>query len=225
MAKKLSGIEGLRVPRTIACQAVSPEDVLRIAAEHEIDTPFLIRESGQHGGNTLLKIDGRDEAGLLHRLAYDGRDFYITEFVDFRSPDGYFRKHRAVVVDGKPYMRHVIVANDWKIHAAQRQWMEERPELMEEESFEMSQFENELKPVIEPIAQAAAQALKLDFFGIDACFSRDGDAVLFEANPNMNIIRNTRPHMQPYIDLVIDALAELIRRRLGTQREQRPAPA
>lgn len=217
VSKKLAGIQGLRVPRTILCTPESPAEVLEVAEGEQIAAPFLIRETGQHGGNTLLRIEAGDDAGQLHQLAYDGRNFNITEFVDFCSPDGLYRKYRVVVIGGKAFLRHLIVADGWKIHAAQRS--DQHPERDAEELFELANFSSGLSETIQPIADAASKALKLDYFGIDGSFARDREAVLFEANPNMNITYSTRADMAPYVDGPMDALAELVHKLLGASRQ------
>lgn len=220
VARKLAGIDGLKVPAVVRCAPRSPAETLDIAAANGIGTPFLIRETGKHGGNTLLRIEAGDTAGLLNSLAFDGREFYMTEYVDFRSPDGFYRKYRVVVVDGRAYLRQMIISSSWMIHAAQRPEMKQHPERMAEERFELTNYPRELRRVIQPIANAASRALKLDWFGMDCNFSRDREAVLFEANPNMNITRTGRAEMEPYIDGPIDALAELVKKRLKAARER-----
>jgi hypothetical protein len=36
----------------------------------------------------MVKVDRGDDFAALHALPFDGRDFYLTEFVDYKSPDG-----------------------------------------------------------------------------------------------------------------------------------------
>jgi hypothetical protein len=185
------------------------------AAAAGIAPPLLVREVTSHKGETLLRIDDEASASRLHQLAFDGRSFYVCEYHEFRSDDGFYRKYRVFVVDGVPYLRHVVMSREWNVHASQRSLMADFPQLMREELFELQHFATELRPLVEPIAAAAHRALKLDYFGIDCHLSRDGDALLFEANPNMDCYTHRRAEVRPYVDAVFDALAALIRRRLG----------
>ena len=69
----------------------------------------------------------------LEQFPFDGRDFYATEFVDYRSPDGLYRKYRTLMVGGYSHAKHMIAAGSWNIHARERAEMNERPDLVAEE--------------------------------------------------------------------------------------------
>src|SRR5439155_1080338 len=86
----------------------------------ELTPPFLFRQVGSHGGQDLALVGDRDDLDRLEQFALDGRDFYVTEFVDFRSPDGLYRKYRVLVIDGVPYAKHMIASDSWNIHAEDR---------------------------------------------------------------------------------------------------------
>jgi glutathione synthase/RimK-type ligase-like ATP-grasp enzyme len=93
--------------------------------------------------------------------------------------------------------------------------MKQHADRMDEERFELQNFARELRPIAQPIATAAHRALQMDYFGIDCHLNRNGDAVLFEANANMDIIKTGRAEMAPYVNQPFDALAQLIRQRLA----------
>ena len=86
---------------------------------------------GTHTGRVLGLVGNSDEliAGLV-----PGEEHYLTEFVDFRSGDGLYRKYRFVVIGGEVVMRHMLVSDDWNVHASDRgRFMQGRPALVREE--------------------------------------------------------------------------------------------
>ena len=43
-------------------------------------------------------------------------DYYLTEFCDYRSADGQFRKYRFIFVDRAVYPYHLAIGPHWKLH-------------------------------------------------------------------------------------------------------------
>ena len=209
VALKLSGIAGLQMPRTIKLRISEPADIVREASEHQMHFPLIIRVAGSHGGDTTVKVDHADEvARQLRNLPWGGRDLYLTEFVDYRDDDGRHRKMRLVVAGRRVFLRHLIVADDWHLHAQDRD-----DAAAAEEVAALAGFTATLLPRIESTVFAVADALALDFFGIDCSLRPDGRLLVFEANAAMNILHNTRPSPNCWdapIRSIHDALAALL---------------
>jgi glutathione synthase/RimK-type ligase-like ATP-grasp enzyme len=179
VALALADVPNAVVPRTFRIRPVSVADVATQVAEVGLDTPFLFREAGSHGGKGLVLVRGREDAAQLERFAFDGRDFYVSEFVDYRSPDGYYRKYRALMIGGYSHAKHMIAADTWNIHAGERAAMNEFPELVvEEEQLLVEGLPDDLRQTF----NAINDRLGLDYFGIDYGLLEDGRPVLFEVN-------------------------------------------
>lgn len=175
--QRFSGVEGVAVPDLFA--RVRRDDVQRSAPAF----PFIIRPVDSQAGIGLARID--DAAGCAAYLATETADeFYVASFVDYASPDGFYRKYRVIFVNGRPYPYHLAVSPRWMIHyynapMADHAWMR-----AEEERFIdaiESVFDGPRRAALETIAAV----IGLDYFGIDCAIARDGRVLLFEADAAM----------------------------------------
>lgn len=193
VAEALSDIEGVKVPKTIRFHPESPADVRREILNN-FSGPVLLRVAGLHGGQSLIKIDGTDKLEQqLYAFALDGRPYYLAEFSDFKSRDGYYRKCRLAVVEGTPYLRHLLIHDSWMVHRTARAFMARHGQLVNEEREWMTDFYKTHVPVISERVKVIAERLSLDYFGIDCHIDEEGRMLIFEANANMNILVNTQP--------------------------------
>lgn len=194
IAKQLQGIKGLVLPKTIRLCPKSPSDVANAIRAERLSYPVIFRQAGDHGGVSTTLITTESEiTASMHQYALDGRAFYATEFVDYRSGDGLYRKYRIVVVGGKPYLRHMIVSDSWLIHSSSRQFMQAQPLLRHEEAQQINTFEESLAPKIASCIAAISSELQLDYFGIDCHISNNHELLAFEINANMNVMLNNNP--------------------------------
>jgi glutathione synthase/RimK-type ligase-like ATP-grasp enzyme len=213
LSKRLNGIGGVVAPKTERCQLTDPNEIAILAEQLGLKYPLLVRVAGAHGGKTLVKLESPDHVAPVHALPLDGRDFYLTEYHDFRSKDGLYRKYRLVVVNGKPFIRHMIANDDWLIHAADVSFAADKPEMQNEEEELITSFEQSLSPRIEQAICTIHEATEMDYFGIDCGISDDGELVLFEVNANMNVLVNSRPTpnvSEVAIDRIVNALRQLV---------------
>ena len=72
---------------------------------------MLIRPIGTHGGEGVRRIE--DPAELSAMTEQTGT---VTQFVDFRSSDGWHRKYRVVFVDGAMFPYHLAISRHWLVH-------------------------------------------------------------------------------------------------------------
>ena len=210
----LQNVEQLVVPRAFLINPLSPRDVVSQAKENSVTYPFIIRESGTHGGETMLLIRNERDEELMHRLRFDGRDMHLIEYVDYRNQDGLYRKYRFVMVDGTPYLRHMLISEHWMVHASAMKVMEKHDDWLEEETAALEGFDAELRPQVLPALEAIDEKLGLDYWGVDCSFVGDGKVLVFEANCNMNVTRNSsRNHkelMQPYVDKIVLGFKKMV---------------
>ena len=188
VAARLAGTPGLDVPRTERWVMSDAAGLERDIAGAGMTWPVLVRRTGQHGGESLVKLDRAEDLRVCTDLPDPGTSIYVTEFRDFRDPDGYYRKYRLVVVGRQIILRHVLIGHAWLLHALRR-----APETDADEQVRMESFGTDLLPLIQPTVLEIADRLGLDFFGIDCHIDATGRILLFEANACMNILHRTDP--------------------------------
>ncbi|HEX5314510.1 MAG TPA: hypothetical protein VFX38_06355 [Gammaproteobacteria bacterium] len=189
VAEKLSAVPGMLVPRTIRRKIGEPADLLREAAENGIGYPLIVRIAGSHRGATTVKIDRpEDAAPALRAIPWGGRELYVTEYVDYRDDDGLFRKMRIIFVGKQRILRHFVIAGDWQVHRGDRLMQH-----VNEEATMLCNFDSTLLPQLRGTLESIAEAMDLDFFGIDCKLRPDGSLLMFETNAMMNTMYNDAP--------------------------------
>jgi hypothetical protein len=214
VSRVLQGIPGVVMPRTIRFNPRSPEDVFEHAAREGFAVPFIVREAGLHGGKNMLRADRAGDHAPLHVFPFDGRDFYLTEYVGCSDAEGHYHRQRLVVVDGEVLLRGSLYDRDWKVHGASRSYMLQR-ESWDDDRARAQWLESEVIPQAVPAVKEISRRLQLEFYGID-CYLRPGrEMVVFEANANMNILTNDHPQMNPRMDMIKERIRAMLARRSG----------
>ncbi len=187
VAAKLATLPGVHMPRTIRLRIDEPDDIARRAREHGLTWPLIVRVAGSHRGGAAAKID---EPGIikesLRDLAWGGHDLYLTEYVECRDEDGYYRKLRVVVVGREIFLRHLVIDDGWLVHVHDRLLGH-----LEEETATLADFRSGMLPRIAGTVHAIVEAVDMDFFGIDCNLRPDGRLLVFEVNAMMDILNNT----------------------------------
>jgi hypothetical protein len=190
VSRRLAGIDGLMVPKTIRIRGRTGAEV-RAAIDHAgLRFPVLVRIAGFHLGMSLIKVDAPDQLdSVCDDLGPDERSsLYLTEFRDFASADGLYRKYRVAVVGDEIFLRHLYIGASWLIHRA-RTIAGTEPE----ERVFLDSFDPEWVPRLRPMFQEIGRRLQLDFFGVDCNIDSAGNVLLFEANACMKILGYTGP--------------------------------
>jgi hypothetical protein len=189
VSRVLAGIEGLKVPKTIRVRERAPAEVLRAIELAGLAFPVLVRVAGFHLGMTLIRVETADDIEVISRLDRDDRSsLYVTEFCDFGSADGLYRKYRVAVVGTGIFLRHLYIGPTWLIHRARTIAGTE-----EEERAFLDSFDSRWVPRLKPMFQEIGRRLQLDFFGVDCNIDASGQVLLFEANSCMKILGYTGP--------------------------------
>jgi glutathione synthase/RimK-type ligase-like ATP-grasp enzyme len=192
--KNLTHIENLTVPKTFRISPRSPSEIADFIEINKLKFPLIFRQAGDHGGKSTCLFKSVDEiTSNTFSYALDGRVYYLTEFFDFASQDGFYRKYRLAVVGDDFYLRHQIISDDWLIHSSSRLFMNMNPQFIQEEKNCLENFESKLKPLFKKQVKEIISILKLDYFGIDCGLDKDGQVIVFEVNPSMNILINNQP--------------------------------
>ncbi len=215
IATRLTGIDGCLMPRTerFSAAALSGPDAGSVLAGFPL--PLLIRPAGTHGGAEFEMI--RDAGAVADFVARHKADaYYATEFIDFSSADGYFRKYRLVAIDGEIFPYHLAIDSQWKVHHFRTDMAKQRWMRSEEEDF--LRDPGRLFGSRHMVAlQVIRTEIGLDYFGIDCALDRDGRIVVFEVNATMLIHGEGGifAYKQPYIARIKQAFGAMLADRAG----------
>jgi glutathione synthase/RimK-type ligase-like ATP-grasp enzyme len=204
VSKVLAGIPGLHIPSTIRLIATDLTAMDAAIAAAGLVYPVLVRIAGDHGGVSMIKVDAPDKLSELYKLNCYQKAVYVTQFADFVSADGRYRKFRIVVIGDKMILRHMVIGDSWLLHAQRRS---EATESDEEEVLEA--FDREIAPKVRAVCMEIGDRLDLDYFGIDCSISSEGVMTLFEANACMNIMFNSAPSPNMWDKPIADIKAAL----------------
>lgn len=216
VSERLQDIPGVIMPRTRRFRPRSPTEVISEANSAGFEFPFIARVAGEHHGKSMVRLDSPEDLDLLHALPFDGRDFYLTEFVDYRDDQGFYHKQRIVVVDGEPLLRHSLYTDHWMVHASAREFMMQR-ESWEDDIARFEHLSGEVIPSLRDVIDEISRRLKLEYYGIDCCLLPDGQMLVFEANANMNVLHSPNPAARYRVKAIEQKLYDLLTRYSGEQ--------
>ncbi len=184
VARRLAGIESLHVPKVVRLRNPRPGAASAAAERAKLAFPVIARVAGTHMGKIIGLVDSAES---LESACAGRGEFILTEFADFRSEDGLYRKHRLWSFGDRTIFRHLAISDHWNIHVADAdKFMFDRPELVEEEVRLMARPEGDYPDGIHAVFDAVRERIGLDFFGMDFAIDRKGQAILFEANATMS---------------------------------------
>jgi tetratricopeptide (TPR) repeat protein len=218
VSELLGPICGCIVPLTIR---YSKDDVLRAAVRGQaldVSFPLIVRVAGTHGGEEMERVADPAEMELFVSSRNES-EFYLSEFVDYRSPDGYFRKYRFIFVGDDILPYHLAIDSKWKVHhastdMANHRWMQEEEKAFLERpwvAFSASAFE---------ALRAIRTKMDLDYCGIDCAVDRNGNVVVFEVNASMLVhLRNEGfPYKDPAVRRIKAAFAAMLKHKAESGR-------
>ena len=216
MAARLAGTPDARIPRTLRLSADALAQAATSGVLDGLTLPLLVRTAGTHGGDAFEKVDTL--APIAAFVAqHPGSDFYATEYVDYRSADGYFRKYRFICIDGQLLPYHLAIHGGWMVHhfrtdMANQVWMQQ-----EEEAF-LARPHEAFGEAQQRAVLAMAAATGLDYCGVDVGVCPNGDVVFFESNATM-LVHDEKDgpfvFKNPYIARVKVAFDAMIARKAG----------
>lgn len=168
--------------RIADCNAPETLERSREALQSEqIDRPTIVRPVDSHAGKGARRIETTAELrGYLGETP--GERFFLTPWVDYASPDGFFRKYRLVAVDGEIFPYHLAISSNWMVHyysseMKAEQWMRD-----EERAF-LEDWRGVFPAAAATALERLVESLGLDYVGFDCSIDREGRLLLFEADP------------------------------------------
>ena len=216
MAQRLTGIPLCRIPRTVRLAGTALSDAIKGQGDSGFTPPFLLRVAGNHGGEAFDRFD--DWHAVAEFFSRNpGAEYYLSEYVEYRSEDGFYRKYRLISVDGNLLPYHLAIHDHWKVHhfrtdMANQPWMRE-----EEERFLRDPYCVFDGPHQEAL-RAVAAASGLEYCGIDCSLDRGGNIVVFEANAAMLVHEEKDlnfAYKNPFIAEIKDAFEAMLIRLAG----------
>ena len=201
-----------RIGRTqltmLGCQAIAIEAVLDGAT-----FPIIARPVSSHAGNGLEKLESPSEINNYLRKQQDA-EFYIAPFVDYRSPDGLFRKYRIVLIDGIPFASHMAISSHWMIHYLNAGMIESADKRAEEARF-MENFDRDFAVRHAAAFKAISQRTGLRYLPFDCGETKDGRLLVFEVGAGMIVHSMDLPQLFPYKRAHMEKIFQAFHSMLG----------
>lgn len=176
--------------------------------------PFIVRPLDSHAGRDLALLPSAEHtAAYLAQVAED--DFFASPFVDYRSPDGLYRKYRVVLILGQPFLSHMAISSHWLVHYLNAGMESSRRKRLEEANT-MARFE-------ETFALRHASALRqlheragLEYLVIDCAELAAGELLIFEVGTAMAVHAMDSPNLYPYKQAEMQKIFRAFRAMLST---------
>ncbi|MGZ4956906.1 MAG: ATP-grasp domain-containing protein [Methylobacter sp.] len=214
LLKSAPGIEmpiTVRIARQTLQQIADGELPLTdILADGEF--PIIVRPVDSHAGKDLDKIENSN-ALVSYLQNMHNEEFYLSRFIDYRGQDGFFRKYRIVLIDGKPFVCHVGISEHWMVHYLNAGMAESAEKRAEEERF-MIDFDNAFARIHAEAFRAINERVGLDYLGIDCGETADGKLLIFEIDSCMIVHAidpvDIFPYKQPQMNKVFGAFRRML---------------
>ena len=174
--------------------------------------PVIVRPVDSQKGHGLVRA-GEPAALLDYLAARPEQEFYMARYVEYRSPDGLFRKYRVVLIDGRPYVCHMAVSQKWVVHYMSA-GMVESASKRDEEAHCFSTFDDGFALRHQAALRHIAESVELEYVGIDCGETPDGELLVFEVDSGMTVHAmdpvELFPYKQPQMHKVFRAFRQML---------------
>jgi hypothetical protein len=174
--------------------------------------PAIVRPVDSQKGRGLVKVDA--PGAVLDYLEARPEDaFYVARYVDYRAPDGRFRKYRIVLIDQRPYVCHMAIADNWVVHYMSAGMVESAARRAEEARF-FAAFDDGFARRHHAALLSIARSTELEYVGIDCGETPDGELLIFEVDSGMTVHAmdpvDLFPYKQPQMQKVFRAFRRML---------------
>ena len=174
--------------------------------------PIIVRPVDSQKGHGLMKLDNPGAIVDYLRTRPENA-FYVAPFVEYRGPDGQFRKYRIVLIDERPYACHVAISDSWVVHYINAGMVESVAKRAEEARF-FATFDDDFARRHHPVLLSIAKRLELEYVGIDCGETPDGALLIFEADSGMTVHSmdpvDIFPYKKPQMRKVFRAFRQML---------------
>ena len=162
----------------------------------DLSFPYLVRPIESHAGKGFETIENITMLQLYLEEWLD-LEFYVSDFINYQSSDGSYRKYRIALIDKQPYLCHLAVSDHWMVHYMSA-GMELSAEKRAEEEAAFIAFSSKFSQRHRLALSAIADRLGLDYVVLDCAEMSDGRLVLFEADSRGWVHSVDPPDIFPY---------------------------
>ena len=224
----LKSAPGIEIPVTARIDRQCLQQICRgeksiTALLEDGNFPIIVRPVGSHAGKGLARIDSQAAiVGYLDTMPEN--EFYVARFVDYRGPDGLYRKCRIVLIDGQPFACHLAISDNWIIHYEKAGMKENAARRSEEERFMADFDEGFARRHREPL-RVIGERIGLDYLVIDCGETLEGNLLFFEAD-NLGFVHamdpvDIFPYKQPQMRKVFSAFHAMLEKAVKGQQPPR----
>jgi tetratricopeptide (TPR) repeat protein len=188
IGKALAKLDDVAMPQIVPLPraAALGREAPAVLAQLGLRCPVLLRAPGFHTGRHFVKVENEDALAEA-AAALPGETLLVISYLAACGADGKARKGRVMVMDGLLYPLHWAVSSDWKVHYFTSE-MAACAAYRAEEAHFLRNMPGFLGERAVSGLRAVADALGLDYGGIDFGLLPDGRIVVYEANATMAIV-------------------------------------
>jgi len=213
--KNYQDLPGIYIPKTIRIKPASPLNLIEEVKKNGMNFPFLVRACGAHQSESLQLIKSESDISKLEIYAYGEKEYYVTEFVDYKNDKGLYKKARLLIMNGRILPRHYMTGEDWMVHGnLHEEYMASRDSCKKDEI-------NFLHNYRKMISTEALESLKtiykksgLDYLGFDFAIMPDKSLLIFEINPAQNVFIKLDEKSFPYMKKVSSEMVEMLNKTI-----------
>jgi len=185
-------IEGLIVPRSLRIAPTSLSNLQAKLHEQGLEAPYIIKEVGTDPDrkNSFL-VQQTSDIHELERFAFDGRTYEVTQYHEYRSTDGFYRKQRFFVIGDTLYPGHLIISEHWHVtndQDAHQTWSRQQKKLFKEEKHFLKQYQSRQFSALLSLKEHTG----LDFFAVDCHILEDESILLFGIDCEAHYFENVK---------------------------------
>lgn len=190
----LAEVPGLLCPQTRRVSRFML--IAAVRARRFFDFPAVIRPLGSHAGQGLAKVETTEDLEAF-LATHPGEEFFTAPFIDYRGADGLYAKARVVLIKGQPFASHMAASPHWMVHYLNAA-METNPGRRAIEAAWMADFDTGFATRHAQAFAGLAEAIGLDYFGIDCAELPDGRLLVFELDVAMIVHDMDSAEVFPY---------------------------
>ena len=196
-AKLLDDLSGVVIPKTLRFSSMGKtQEALVQEIEGQYEYPLITRTVFSQMGKGMTKADSRED--LIQVLASGlPENFFVTQFVDSRAGNEFYRKIRAAFVQDEIVIVRVDYSTNWNAHG--RRKTEEGMAFYLKHRYLLDEEKRICKDPQAGLGRSALQSLRairdripMDVFGLDFDVDADGRLIFYEANATMNLFSTAR---------------------------------
>ena len=168
VAQLLDGIPGLVVAETVSACTAAIRRWPPGSIEAPASSPTHHRPRGRHPYRARPSRSINSDRPMRSPRSKRVKEYIATQFVDFASADGIYRKYRVYFIGNATVLRHMYVSDHWNVHSADRaRFMAPRPDIIAEERALIESDRAFRRVRSREVFREVRERMPLDFFGLD----------------------------------------------------------